>query len=151
MASIIGMRLALHSSAMGKAILAFAADRDPLLGRLNLASHTRKTITDLPTLVAELDAVRLRGYAVDDEENEDGIRCIAAPVFDYRGDSVGAVSVSAPAVAFTTQEAISLAPEIMAAADAISSAIGGARQARSLPAQSTSAHRTVTRRIRVNR
>jgi DNA-binding IclR family transcriptional regulator len=151
MASVIGMRLALHSSAIGKAILAFAADRDSLLGRLNLESHTRKTITDLPTLVAQLGVVRLCGYAIDDEENEDGIRCIGAPVFDYRGDSVGALSVSAPALAFTTQDAISLAPELIAAADAVSSAIGGTRGALSLPAQSTSDHRTPTRPIRVDR
>lgn len=127
MTSGIGMRLPLHCTAIGKAILAFAADRDQLLSRLRLDDRARRTITDLGDLVVELDSVRRRKFALDNEENEDGVLCVGAPVFDYRGVVVGAISVSAPAFSFKEEDARALAPLIIEAADEVSLALGAPR------------------------
>lgn len=93
-----GTRSPLHSSGIGKALLAhmpepalrgFLRDRD-------LAGFTPRTITDAQALLADLALVRQRGYALDDEERALGMRCIAAPVFDLFGEAVAGISVSGP-------------------------------------------------------
>lgn len=140
MVSAVGMRLALHSTAIGKAILAYAPDRNQLLDRITLEAHTLKTITDVPVLQAALDEVLRRGFAIDDEENEEGVRCIGAPVFGYRGEILGAISVSAPAIVFTLTDALALAPEVMAAANAVSMELGAPGDASGQTAGPTHRH-----------
>lgn len=61
-----------------------------------LVSYTPKTISTKEALAKELEKVRLQGYAVDDEENEPQIVCVAAPIFDHEGKVVAAMSVSTP-------------------------------------------------------
>ena len=82
MASRVGMSIPLHSSAIGKAILSTlpADDIDGIVRRAGLPRRTPATITDPGALADELQTIRARGYAVDDEENEPTIRCIAVPV-----------------------------------------------------------------------
>lgn len=92
----IGRRVHLHSTGVGKAILAQLADDEviQLIERSGLPARTERTITDLTELLGELAQVRSDGYAVDDEEEEFGVRCLAVPV---RGNGPpAAVSVSAP-------------------------------------------------------
>jgi DNA-binding IclR family transcriptional regulator len=99
MAARVGGRDFLHSTALGKAILAYLppAERDHLLHPPGgLRARTAWTITDPVKLRAELERVRERGIAEDRAENEVGARCLGAPVFDHRGVVVGAISVSAP-------------------------------------------------------
>lgn len=93
-----GMRVHLHTTALGKSMLAFmAADRaDRILDERGLPKVTENTIGDEETLRRELDEIRERGYATDDEERIEGIRCVAAPVTTTNGRVVGAVSISAP-------------------------------------------------------
>lgn len=97
MAASVGSRDHLHSTALGKAILAFlpSAERDSLLQH-RLPARTERTITDPSRLRVELDLVRQRGVAEDRDENEIGARCLGAPIFDHRGAVAGAISVSAP-------------------------------------------------------
>lgn len=103
MASRIGARNYAHSSALGKILLAFApkGKRDEIFKQKGLPQLTEKTITNLNQLKKHLKQVRSKGYAVDDEENEKGIRCVAAPVMDYTGEVIAAISISGPTVRMT--------------------------------------------------
>jgi DNA-binding IclR family transcriptional regulator len=97
MASHIGARSPMYCTALGKAILAFSdsTERDAMLNK-PLLMRTEKSITSIEALEHELMLIRSRGYAVDNEENELGIRCVGAPIFDYTPKPIGAISVSAP-------------------------------------------------------
>jgi DNA-binding IclR family transcriptional regulator len=97
-----GKRVYLHTTAFGKAMLAFVdeAERDAVLDRHGLPEETENTITDRAALDEELEAVRDRGYAIDDGERLVGMRCVAAPVRNSDGAVLGAVSVSGPASRF---------------------------------------------------
>ena len=96
MVSKIGMKVDLYSTSAGKAILAYLPpeELERYLNSVELVEKTENTITDPERLLEELERVRERGYAVDDEENEHGIRCVGAPVFNHEGYPVAAVSIS---------------------------------------------------------
>ena len=94
----VGRRVLPHSTAVGKVLLAWQGDEQVrrIVTRLGLPSRTPRTVTTLASLRAELAAVRERGWSVDDEEEEVGVRCMAVPVGPGHR-AVAAVSVSAPA------------------------------------------------------
>lgn len=98
MRSRIGYRISPHCTALGKAILAFLPPdaADALIRGRDLARFTPNTITDPPTIREHLHRVRAQGFAIDDEEHEEGIRCAAAAIVDYAGRVAGAISVSGP-------------------------------------------------------
>ena len=89
----------MHCTALGKAVLAFLPPQRAraILTRHGMTRHTPRTIMAAPGLERELARVRRQGYAVDDVEFEDGVRCVGAPIFDHRGNPIAAISVSAPA------------------------------------------------------
>jgi IclR family KDG regulon transcriptional repressor len=126
MASSVGRRAPVYCTAVGKAILSeFAeAEMDLVVGRQNLAPITRNTITDLVALKAELKAIRARGYAIDDEENEEGVRCIGAAVRDGLGKPVAAISVSGPAFRVTRAKVSLIARSVLGGARALSAELG---------------------------
>jgi len=103
MVSRIGMRNYAHSCAVGKVLLAFLSDseRDEIIAQKGLPRMTKNTIVNLGQLKKHLADVRAQGYAIDDEENEEGIRCIAAPVMSDRGNVIAAISISGPTVRMT--------------------------------------------------
>jgi DNA-binding IclR family transcriptional regulator len=130
MASRIGLRNPVHSSAVGKVILSHFTDEElrDFLSEKGLVKRTENTITDPTRLKEHLISVRKQGYAVDDEENEKGIRCVAAPVYNEAGKVVAAISISAPAFRATKkviQE--SLKKEVMETALMISQRLGFSR------------------------
>jgi DNA-binding IclR family transcriptional regulator len=88
----VGTLAPLHCTALGKVLLAFA--NAPIAEPLD--SYTIRTITDPAALQRHLDGVRQQGYALDDEEYEAGVRCIAVPIFDYRERCVAAMGISGP-------------------------------------------------------
>jgi DNA-binding IclR family transcriptional regulator len=96
--SELGKRARLHSTALGKAILANMnpEETEAILTGYEFVSITPKTITNLKDFLVELERVRETGYAIDEEENELGGRCLAAPVFNNDGIPVAAVSISVP-------------------------------------------------------
>jgi IclR family acetate operon transcriptional repressor len=127
MTSRIGYRAPLHCSAMGKVLLAHQPDAeiDRIIARRGLPRRTAKTITDGAALKTHLHTVRAEGYAMDDEEHSNGVRCVAAPIRDTRGEIVAAISVSAPAVRVTRAVARqSMRPLVMTTADRIASQLG---------------------------
>jgi DNA-binding IclR family transcriptional regulator len=92
----VGRRMFLHSTSVGKALLAWMpkAECDALLHNCDFKRRTPKTITSLSRLMTELERVHQQGYAIDDEENSLGARCFGAPVFDALGNVVAALGVS---------------------------------------------------------
>jgi IclR family KDG regulon transcriptional repressor len=98
MFSRVGHTMPSHSTGVGKAILAFLPN-DILEDTLpaDLERFTPTTITDRRDLLAHFDEIRSRGYAIDNVENEEGIACVGAPVFDHTGGVAAAVSVAGPA------------------------------------------------------
>jgi IclR family acetate operon transcriptional repressor len=102
MHSAVGRQGYMHSTAVGKAILAYRGDDvDRAIEKNGLPALTANTITDRDMLLEELERVRNQGYAVDDVENEEGIRCVGAPIFDHQGQVCAALSVSGPAFRFS--------------------------------------------------
>jgi DNA-binding IclR family transcriptional regulator len=119
-ASRVGGRIPLHCTAIGKSLLAVMET----LPRLELVRRTPQTLVSSDALRAELEHVRERGFAIDDEENERNIRCVGAAVRDHTGAATHAISVSALTVELSVDEAVALGPRVVAAADAVSEALG---------------------------
>ena len=95
--SEIGKSFPLHATAMGKVLLAHApADLARRIGKRTLAAFTRNTITNGKDLQQELERVRKEGYALDREEITRGLMCVAAPIYDARGEIAGAMSCTFP-------------------------------------------------------
>lgn len=96
MYSQIGKRAYVHCTGLGKAMLSRMSreEVEEILAVKGLPMMTEYTCTDQKNFFDELDRTRARGYAVDEQENEAGIRCVAAPVFDYRGNVIAAVSAT---------------------------------------------------------
>ena len=94
--SEIGGRLPIHCTGLGKAMLAFMpeAKRKRIVREKGLTSYTSNTITNVSVLERELEAIREQGYAIDDGEIMLGLRCIAAPIFDGKGQVKYALSIS---------------------------------------------------------
>lgn len=118
----------MHSSGIGKALLAEmdAARLDRVLADHDLAVFTAHTITDRDKLRANLAEIRRNGFAVDEEEKNLGMRCIAAPVFDVNQEAVAGISVSGPTSRVGQAQVAALSQAVIAAAQELTLAIGGA-------------------------
>ena len=127
----VGLELPCHCTALGKVLLAWAPseipeERDlPWLAPGELTRRTPGTVVDREKLVEQLGSVRVRGFALDLEECEVGLACVAAPVFGSGGDPLGALSVSAPAFRLSS-EAIehAIAPALLQTASRLSRSLG---------------------------
>jgi DNA-binding IclR family transcriptional regulator len=120
-----GAILDLHCSAAGKVFLAHALR--PQLAALvahGLPVRTPNTLTTLPDLEAEIGRIQSLGYAVDDEECDEGVRCLAAPVWDASGGTRAAIAVIASASTFTRRQNAEFAQRVVAAARELSAAMG---------------------------
>jgi len=125
MSSSLGSRAPAHCTSVGKALLAHQPPE--LVAQVvenGLKRYTVNTITDPAALMDELASIRARGYAVDDEEIEVGLRCVAAPIRDHSGHVVAAISVAAPVQRMTKKSVQTTVPTVVAAADAISRRLG---------------------------
>jgi IclR family acetate operon transcriptional repressor len=125
MQALLGGRDPAYSTALGKAILAFMpADQWTTYMPANPNPRTARTLLSLAGLQHELAATRERGFAVDDEENEEGACCIGAPIFDTSGQVCAAVSVSAPASRLNGSQILKTAQAVIQTAQAISTRLG---------------------------
>jgi IclR family transcriptional regulator, KDG regulon repressor len=127
MRSRIGAVVPAYCTSLGKTLLAFKpqGEVEPWLRRQTLKPMTAATITSSRRLLKELRAIRERGYALDEQEHEDGVRCLAAPVCNHAGDVVAAISVAGPADRMPRPLAGSaMATSVVATARAISIELG---------------------------
>ena len=124
--SIIGQRAPLYCTALGKSMLTGKTEEQirRLYEDRELEAFTDSTITSLDALVEEIETVRRRGFSVDDEEYEQGLRCIGAPIRDYRAEIIGAVSTSGYASVITRERVDEIAGYVMKAGRHISERMG---------------------------
>ena len=126
MASTIGRRSPLYRTSVGKVILAYLPDKEieSVWENSKIEKMTEYTITDLEVFKRNLKEVKEKGYAVDNEENELGVRCIGAPVFNHKGCIEGAISVSGPTIRVTSDRIDEIANEVKKYAHLISDELG---------------------------
>lgn len=130
MHSKVGKRAPMHCTSVGKAIMAHQPSGivHEIVDRKGLPMHTEKTITDKDKLFQELVKVKQEGYALDLEENENGITCIAVPIFDHSGNVTAAVSISGPTMRMSAERLEQLKEEILRTGKLISSRLGYTKQ-----------------------
>ncbi|WP_018130869.1 IclR family transcriptional regulator [Effusibacillus pohliae] len=126
MHSRVGNRAPVHCTGVGKAILAYLPEQQvrEIIRQYGLQPHTPHTLTSIEDLLHDLQKVRQRGYALDLEENELGITCVAAPIFDHTGAVVAAISVSAPTIRMQRERLETLAQQVRNISDKISARLG---------------------------
>jgi IclR family KDG regulon transcriptional repressor len=122
----VGQREQAHATGLGKALLAELSDEElvELARRHGLDRRTRRTIVSPDALRTHLAQVREQGFAIDDEESSVGLRCVAAPVRDYRNRTVAAISVSGPASEFRDQSLPRFVEAVTGTARGISCRLG---------------------------
>ena len=126
LATWLGKRMELHCTGLGKALMCHWDEEriDGVIAEHGLPRHNDNTIASLKRLKQDLSKAAERGYAVDDEEDEIGLRCIGVPVFDHTGSVVAAVSVAGTTSQITGENVNDLAGRVMAAAGALSQVLG---------------------------
>ena len=125
--SRVGSRLPAYCTASGKVHLAYMTEEEleDLLSEMKFVPHTSTTITNQEDLKAALEQVREKGYAIDDEELDLGVRCIAAPIRDYTRRIVGAISVSGPSMRIDNERMEKeLIPMVLQASSDLSTRLG---------------------------
>lgn len=122
--SRIGRRAPMHCTAVGKVILAHKCPEEvrEIVKAKGLLKFTDKTITSLDRLETELQKVLDNGYAVDDEEIQELLRCIAAPILNYNSEVIGAISISGPTM--RVKDIGSIAERVKKSAQKISELLG---------------------------
>lgn len=122
-----GLRMPVHASSIGKAILAFLPQdkQRALLSQIELQRFTPATIVSMAKLWSELESTRRRGYSTDKEEHTPGVVCIGAPVFDMECNTIAALSITAPVQRVSCDELESrYSGLLLATAEKISAALG---------------------------
>jgi IclR family acetate operon transcriptional repressor len=122
----VGEQDALHSTALGKAILAqLPRERaHALLEEQGLHAATDRTLTSIEALEEQFPQIRELGYAVDDEEGEEGLRCVGVAILDRRGAPAYGLSISAPATAFGLDTAAQVGPILARVGATLSKRLG---------------------------
>jgi DNA-binding IclR family transcriptional regulator len=105
MGSHVGGRSPTYCTGLGKAMLAYADPEDvrDYFEQVGLRQYTKRTITNIENLIQHLDQVRVQGYAMDINEHEEDVQCVAAPIRDMEGNVVAAISVSGPTARMNLQ------------------------------------------------
>jgi len=126
MYSRVGKTIPLYCTAIGKVLLSDMTERElqQYLGKVTLKPFTPNTIRDEHALRAELEKVRTQGWASDDEEHEMGTLCIGAPIKDYTGRAIAAMSVSWPLFRFDPEDKKRFVTSILAECNSLSKLLG---------------------------
>ena len=124
--SVIGIKAPLYCTGVGKAILAFLHDNEieRIIGKKNLKNYTKSTITDKIKLLQELRKIREKGFAIDDMEHEEFLRCVGAPIRNYRGEVFASISISGPSHRIARKLIPEIAKAVKFATDDISRKLG---------------------------
>ncbi|MCC5964399.1 MAG: IclR family transcriptional regulator [Rhodobacteraceae bacterium] len=121
-----GTRSPLHVSGIGKALMAYTPIEQLLdLSTPDLPGFTPASLTDMAALERDLHQTRARGYAIDNEERTEGMRCIAAPVFNTHAEAIAGLSISGPVFRLTLERAEEMGTLVARAALSVTEAIGG--------------------------
>ena len=126
MISYVGKRAPLHCTSLGKVLLAFlpSNERDKILEKIELFKLTENTITNKQSLIEELNKIKQEEFALDNEENEKFVRCIAAPIRNHRGKVIAAASISGPSYRINEKNQNYLKEELITTCQNISSRLG---------------------------
>ncbi|WP_428910933.1 IclR family transcriptional regulator [Niallia sp. Krafla_26] len=124
--SHVGKRAPIHCTGVGKAILAYQTEQevDRILDTVPLESFTEFTITDKDEIKRQLESIKLTGYSVDDEEIEIGLKCVAAPIFNFKGEAIASISCASPKMRVTEERLPVVIDGVKKAALEISSKLG---------------------------
>lgn len=127
----LGSRGAPYASGVGKALLSALSEQQVLeiVSSAGMTKFTSNTITSPGDLSKELALIRRQGYAIDNEEQSEGLRCIAANIFDQYGEALAAISISGPVARVRNERLPVLSAEVMKTADLVTRAIGGKKPA----------------------
>ncbi|UCG94598.1 MAG: IclR family transcriptional regulator [Candidatus Aerophobus sp.] len=127
---LFGDRVPLHCTGVGKAIMAFLPEEkvNEIIHEDGLERFTENTITDSQVLKRELKEIRKRGYAIDNMEHEQGIRCVGAPIRNHRKEVFAAISVSGPSQRFDPPRIPAMAKLVIQTAEDISRKMGYRKQ-----------------------
>ena len=122
----VGTRAPVHCTSLGKVLIADLPprERELILGNKPLKRRTKNTIVERELLEKEIKKVKTLGYAIDDEEYENEIRCVAAPIRNYNGKGIAAVSISGPSYRFTPDREKIMIKFIIETAKKISTRLG---------------------------
>jgi DNA-binding IclR family transcriptional regulator len=122
----VGRRMRVHATSVGKALAAYIPEErlEKIIESSDMEKRTPKTITTLPRLLKELEKVRHQGYAIDDEENNLGARCLAAPVFNQHGGIEASVGLSGTVLQVSPQTMPRIVEALKDAARHISMQLG---------------------------
>jgi DNA-binding IclR family transcriptional regulator len=123
---LFGIRVPLHCTSLGKAIMAFLPEAkiNEIIYEDGLERFTENTITDPQALKQELKGIRKRGYAIDNMEHEEGIRCVGAPIRNHQKEVFAAISASGPSQRFDPPRIQAMAKLVIEAAEEISRKMG---------------------------
>jgi len=126
MASRVGERVPVHCTALGKALLAFRSENDwhEHVEQYGLFARTSQTITDPQQFYKELRKIQSQGYSLDNLENEEGIRCIATPIFNVSDQPVAAISVSGWTISMTMEKVQNIISPLQETSNTISARLG---------------------------
>lgn len=122
MGSYVGLHNPMYCTGVGKSILAFLPDEEitAIWNRSEITQFTENTITTIEKLYEEINKIRSLGYALDMEEHEPGVRCIAAPILDLKRNPIAAISLSAPSIRMSADRIDALVPLVLQTAAQIS-------------------------------
>jgi DNA-binding IclR family transcriptional regulator len=119
-----------YCTGLGKSILAFLPEEDleKYLKSVSLSAMSSKTITTIKSFKSEISRIRTSGYAIDDEELSIGLRCVGAPVFDYRGMPVYALSVAGPSQRMSKDRILRIKEKLLPCCNQLSAQIGAPKK-----------------------
>jgi DNA-binding IclR family transcriptional regulator len=141
LASWIGKRMDMHSTGIGKAMLAYLpqAEVDAIIRKHGLARHNENTISTRRRLQEELDRITKMGYSLDNEEDELGVRCIGVPIFGPLGRPLAAISLAGSTQELALEDLPRLSGELLATAKMMSRAVADSMALAATPASITRA------------
>jgi len=124
--SRIGRRVPIHSSGVGKVLIAFRdrSEIEKILDGYIFEQRTPKTLTNKKEFLRELEEIKKQGFAFDAEENEPGICCLAVPIRNFTGKVIAAFSISMPTPQLNSEEMQRIIPEMLKTGEEISSQLG---------------------------
>ena len=122
----IGRRTPLHCTAVGKAIMSYLSENEInlIVKEKGLKKYTENTITNEKELENEFKKIREQGYAVDNMEHEEGVRCVAGPIRDYTGKVIASMSISGPAFRINENNTPNIAKKVKEYRNCISNEMG---------------------------